>query len=319
MTIMSPAPSFLCLGTANYGVEPDETAGFRMLDAFVEMGGNIIDTARCYSDWIPGEKGRSEALIGRWLKRRGKRDDLLIATKGGHPEMDDMAAVRMSRAELTADIEASRRALGVETIDLYWLHRDDARQPVEALIEILEDFRGKGWLRFYGGSNFTACRLREAADAAERMQAPGFHASQPMGCLGARYRKPLELPLMEMLDAAGEAFHQETRMPVFPFTSQATGYFEKVHRLGPDAEALRDNPFHTRRNRALAGRLSKLSAATHYPVSVLTLAWWRTKPYPSHPIIGCRTLGQLKDSFAALEVDGSTLARLRTIETGSDD
>jgi aryl-alcohol dehydrogenase-like predicted oxidoreductase len=313
--MITPPPSFLCLGTATYGAEPDEAASFEMLDAYVALGGNVIDTARCYSDWIPGEKSRSENLIGRWLKKSGRRDELIIATKGGHPEMDDFTKVRMSRAELAADVEASRRALGIDTIDLYWLHRDDIRQAAEFLLETLEGFREKGWIRFYGGSNFTARRLREAAAVAARKQVPGFYASQPMGCLGARHRKPLEIPLLEKLDDAAEAFHEETRMPVFPYTSQATGYFDKVHRLGRDAASLRDHPFHTPGNLEIAQRLSKLSAESGYPVSVLTLAWWRAKPYPVHPIIGCRTRAQLEDSFAALAVDPATLARLRTIET----
>ncbi|RPJ35471.1 MAG: aldo/keto reductase [Verrucomicrobiaceae bacterium] len=313
----TPPPSFLCLGTATYGAEPDEAASYDMLDAYVALGGNVIDTARIYSDWIPGEKSRSEKLIGRWLKKSGRRDDLIIATKGGHPDMDDFSKVRMSRAELTADVEASRRALGIDTIDIYWLHRDDALQPAECLLEILESFREKGWIRHYGGSNFTARRLREAAAAAARMRIPGFCASQPLGCLGARHRKPLELPLLEKLDDAAEAFHEESQLPVFPYTSQATGYFDKVHRLGRDAASLRDHPFHTPGNLEIAARLSKLSAESGYPVSVLTLAWWRTKPYPVHPIIGCRTRAQLDDSFAALAVDAATLARLRTMETAA--
>ena len=311
---MTPSPSFLCLGTATYGADPDEATSFALLDSYVELGGNVIDTARCYSDWIPGEKSRSENLIGRWLKKSGKRGELVIATKGGHPEMDDFTKVRMSRAELGADIDASRRALGVDAIDLFWLHRDDVRQPVEALLEHLEHFREKGWIRHYGGSNFSAARLRQAAAAAQRMQVPGLCASQPFGCLGARHRKPLELPLLEKLDDAAEAFHEESRMPVFPYTSQACGYFDKVQRLGASHESLAANPFHTSPNIALAARLAELSTTTGYPVSVLTLAWWRTKPYPVHPIIGCRTLAQLKDSFAALDVDEATLAQLRVIE-----
>ncbi len=95
---MTPSPSFLCLGTATYGADPDEATSFALLDTYVELGGNVIDTARCYSDWIPGEKSRSEKLIGCWLKKSGKRGELIIATKGGHPEMDDFTKVRMSRA-----------------------------------------------------------------------------------------------------------------------------------------------------------------------------------------------------------------------------
>lgn len=306
--------SFAVLGTATYGHNPDEATAFAMLDAYLEKGGNCIDTARCYSDWIPGERGRSEALIGRWLKSRRCRERVNLATKGGHPPMDAFDRVRMSRAELTADIEASRRALGVDRIDLYWLHRDDLAQPVEALLETLESFRARGWIDRYGASNFSVERLREAADVARKNGWDGFHASQPMACLGARHRKPMETPLLEVINADGEAYHRETQMPLFPYTSQAAGYYEKACRLGSDHPSLASHPFHTAGGRRLARRLGDLARTSGHSVSVLTLAWWRTKDYPVHPIIGCRTPGQLEDSFRALEVASPVLEALAVID-----
>jgi aryl-alcohol dehydrogenase-like predicted oxidoreductase len=305
--------SFLVLGTANYGVTTDEATSFGLLDAYIEHGGHTIDTARCYSDWVPGESGRSEKLIGRWLKERKCRDQVLISTKGGHPPMDTPTRVRMSQAELTSDIEASRRALGVDMIDLYWLHRDDLDQPVEALLETLESFRDRGWLRHYGASNFTAQRLEAARAAAQKNNWSGFYASQPMGCLGSEYRKPLEYPLLEKLDPAGERFHQTNNVPVFPYTSQATGYYEKVCRLGEDHPSLREHPFNTRACNQIAQQLKALSEDSGHTVSSLTLAWWRTKVYPTHPVIGCRTLDQLIDSFQSEVVTKNVLEAIGAI------
>lgn len=310
-----PFPLFpLCLGTAKFGVDPDEAVAFEMLDRFVAAGGNQLDTARVYSDWIPGETGRSEKLIGRWLKSRGCRERIFIATKGGHPPMADMARVRMSEAELLYDIDLSRKTLGIDCIDLYWLHRDDVDQPVGRLLEVLESFREKGWIRAYGASNFSAPRLKEAYLFAREQGIPGFVASQPMGCLGAKYRKPLEIPLLEMLDADQEQFLEETGTVLFPYSSQAGGYYQKRADRGAETEELRAHPFNTPGCNALAERLADLSERSGWPVSVLTLAWWRTKPYEVYPIIGCRTLAQLEDSLRAPEVDAATLHELADIE-----
>jgi len=304
----------LSLGTATYGAEPDESKAFAMLDRFLEAGGNQLDTARVYSDWIPGEPGRSEKLIGRWLKSRGCRERMMIATKGGHPPMDQMERGRMSEAELLHDIDLSRKALGVDTIDLYWLHRDDRNQPIGQLLGILESFREKGWISTYGGSNFSTQRLVAAYQFSREQKIPGFVASQPMACLGAQYRKPMEIPLLERLDEAGEAFHTRTDMALLPYSSQANGYYEKVARWGAGSEKLKDHPFNTNENNAIATRLIALSAESGYSVSTLTLAWWRTKPYPVHPIIGCRTIEQLEDSLDSLRVDDETLHALSSVD-----
>lgn len=304
----------LCLGTANYGTEPDEAVAFVMLDRFLKAGGNQLDTARVYSDWIPGETGRSESLIGRWLKSRGCRERMVIATKGGHPPMDNMNQVRMSKAELIYDLDLSRKALGVDMIDLYWLHRDDINQPVGQLLEVLESFREKGWIAAYGGSNFSTVRLEAAWRFAQEQGIPGFVGSQPMACLGVQHRKPLEIPLLEKLDAEGQAFLERTGMMLFPYSSQANGYYEKVARWGVDSETLNSHPFNTPENNTIAAQLIALSDESGYSVSSLTLAWWRTKPYTAYPIIGCRTPEQLEDSLGSLAVDESTLQALASIE-----
>jgi len=310
-----PFPLFpLSLGTATYGAEPDESTAFAMMDRFLDAGGNQLDTARVYSDWIPGETGRSEKLIGHWLESRDCREQMMIATKGGHPPMDQMGRVRMSEAELIHDIDLSRKALKVDTIDLYWLHRDDRNQSIGQLLNVLESFREKGWISAYGGSNFSTSRLEAAYQFAQKQKIPGFVASQPMACLGAQYRKPLDIPLLEKLDEAGEAFHARTNMALFPYSSQANGYYEKVARWGAESENLKGHPFNTSGNNAIATRMIALSAESGYSVSTLTLAWWRTKSYPIHPIIGCRTMEQLEDSLDSLKVDDETLQALASVD-----
>jgi aryl-alcohol dehydrogenase-like predicted oxidoreductase len=306
--------SFAVLGTSVYGVNPDETGAFRMLDRYLERGGNIIDTARCYSDWIPGEKGRSESLLGRWIKSRRNRDTVFVSTKGGHPPMDDFSRPRLSPEELAADLEASRRALGVDCIDLYWLHRDDTSRPVEALLETLEIFRENGRIRYYGASNFSPERLREAAVVSEENGWQGFSGNQPMGCLGIRFRKPVDIPLLKVLDDPTERFQEKSGSALFPYTSQAAGYYEKALRLGPEHPSLAGHPFNTPGCNRIAGELKRLSRESGYSVSALVLAWWRTKTCRVHPLIGCRTIEQLDDSLQALTVPQDVLNHLAGID-----
>jgi aryl-alcohol dehydrogenase-like predicted oxidoreductase len=311
MMINVPADAFLVLGSGTFGTDPEEATAFRMMDFYRERGGRILDTARCYP---PPKQGLSEEIIGRWLKARGCRDDFLISTKGGHPPMEQLDRPRLSIAELTHDIELSRKALGIDCIDLYWLHRDDESRSVEELLQTLEMFRGRGWIRQYGASNFSIARLKEAADAAEKNDWQGFAASQPMACIGGRFRKPMEIPLLTVLDEEGEQFHQETNLPLMPYTSQAAGYYEKAIRLGTDHPSLAAHPFNTDGCNRIAAQLATLSEESGHSISALVLAWWKTKPYPAYPLIGCRTLAQLEDCFQALEVGQATIDQLALLD-----
>ncbi len=130
-------PSVLCLGTVSIGATLDRETSFDMLDKFFEHGGTFIDTAKIYSDWIPGEKSRSEKVIGAWIKERKNRERVILATKGAHPELSSMHIPRLSKVEITADLEASLRHLQVDYLDLYWLHRDDPACPVAEVLETL--------------------------------------------------------------------------------------------------------------------------------------------------------------------------------------
>ncbi|MDF7822590.1 aldo/keto reductase [Pontiellaceae bacterium B12227] len=306
-----PKDTFLVLGSGTFGLSPDEATAFQMMDFYRERGGRVLDTARCYP---PPNEGLSEEIIGRWLKARGCRDDFLISTKGGHPPMDQLNRPRLSAEELTHDIEKSRLALGVDCIDLYWLHRDDETRPVEELLHTGENFRERGWVRHYGASNFSVTRLKEAAAVAMKNGWEGFSANQPMACIGGRFRKPMEIPLLTVLDEVGERYHRETGLPLMPYTSQAAGYYEKVVRLGTDHPSLAEHPFNTEGCNRIAGKLKALSDASGHSVSALVLALWKTKDYPVYPLIGCRTMEQLDDCFQSLEVDLHTIHQLSLMD-----
>lgn len=136
------------LGTVNAGTAWDENKAFSIFNSYLENGGNLIDTAHVYNDWIGGEKARSERVIGDWLTQYGKRNRIVLMTKGGHPDLTtpkpDMHKGRMTKKEMTTDIEDSLKKLQTEYIDIYFYHRDDMSQTVEELIDVMEDFKNQG-------------------------------------------------------------------------------------------------------------------------------------------------------------------------------
>src|ERR1700736_4426470 len=120
------AASVLCLGTAEFGSAVDDSTAERIVDRYIEAGGNVLDTAEIYAEWLPGGSHRSEEFLGRWLRKRRSREGLILSTKGAHPHIDSMDKPRMSVTDVQSDLDSSLRRLGVDYVDIYWLHRDVA-------------------------------------------------------------------------------------------------------------------------------------------------------------------------------------------------
>ena len=157
----------LCLGGNVFGWTADEPTSFAILDAFVALGGNAIDTADGYSYWVPGHSGgESETVIGRWLKQRGRRDDVIIGTKVGWWEKRK----GIKRANIIEGCEDSLLRLGVETIDLYWLHRDDDETRADEYLGALDTLVKDGKVRAVGASNFGVARFEAALKRATALE-----------------------------------------------------------------------------------------------------------------------------------------------------
>lgn len=300
-TDLSVSP--LCLGGVPFGHTITEAGTFALLDRFVEHGGNFIDTARVYSDWIPGERSRSERILGDWLRARGGRPRLVIGTKGGHPSFESFDVPRTSAAEIRADLEGSLRTLGLDVIDLYWLHRDDPTRPVGHFVNLLNTFLREGKIRAWGVSNWTAARLETAWEHARATGQPGPVANQPFWSLGCQQaRPPMDRSLVKF-DAAAYAFHARTGLAVIPYTSQANGFFSKLA-LPPEQRpsGLASHDFHTPPNLAAGEAVVRLAREKGVRPSAIVLAYLWSRPLPVIPVIGSRTPAQLDESVAALPV-----------------
>ncbi len=293
-------PSVLCFGTADLGAKIPREDAFALLDAFVEAGGTFIDTAEIYSDWVPGEKSRSEKLIGEWLKLRGHRDRLVLATKGAHPRLESMHVGRMSRPHIEHDLNESLKNLRTDVIDVYWLHRDDPTTPVANIIETLNAQVSAGKIRAFGCSNWRTERIRAANDYAAQHSLHGFVANQPFWNMAVVPQQRMADPTCVVMDDVMRAYHIETKLACVPFSSQANGFFQRVaagtvgHMNASHRQLYGDS-----RNVQRAERAQHIATETRMTISEVVLAYLLSQPFGVFPILGCRTLNQLHDSTSA--------------------
>jgi aryl-alcohol dehydrogenase-like predicted oxidoreductase len=310
-------PSTICLGTGAFGASVKEREAFALMDALLDGGGNFLDTAHIYSDWIPGERSRSEKLIGRWLRARGNRDAVVIGTKGGHPDLDNMRVPRLDPMQIVQDLEESLQYLQTDYIDLYWLHRDDPARPIAEIVETLEQQRRSGKIRSYGCSNWSVTRIEEARAYAQAHGLQGFVASQPMWSLAEPNEAGISDKTLTHMDEEGLAYHRRTGMAVIPYSSQAHGFFTKADTLGFDqvAKALL-NKYGDAANRARLDIVRRLAAEHSTSVAQVVLAYLISQQFPAIPIVGCKTLEHLQESMGAADLSLSEEA-LRSLEGGN--
>ncbi len=293
MDIKEKRVSALALGTALYGGGVSEADAFRLMDIYRELGGNTFDTARVY--------GQSESVIGRYLKSRGCREDILISTKGAHYDMVTKEK-RVNREAIYYDIEVSFKNLGIEYADIYWLHRDDEDIPVSEIMGTLADLVREGRILSIGVSNWRHERIKEANEFAAANGMPPIISSQikHSAAVTVFERDPTILSLNE----PARKFYKKEKMPIFAYTSQARGLFAKLERLGVDglSDGLR-REFICEETLRRFGVLGEISNELGRPIGQVALAALLCdSELEIIPIIGGKTPCQIEDSFMALDI-----------------
>ncbi|MEU9042594.1 MULTISPECIES: aldo/keto reductase [unclassified Kitasatospora] len=279
----------LSLGGNVFGWTADEQQSFAVLDAYAAAGGNFVDTADVYSAWAPGNTGgESETVLGNWLRSRGNRDGVVIATKVGmHPEARGLGA-----ANIKASAEASLRRLGVERIDLYYTHRDDDT-PVEEFVAALDELVREGKVRAVAASNIGAERLSEALAFAEREGLAKYVAVQPHYNLVSR--DTFEGPLADVVAEHGLA--------TVPYYALASGFLTGKYRPGgagvdsaraEGAARYLDEP----RGPKVLEALDTVAAEQEVELAAVALAWLTARPTVAAPIASARTVEQLPPLLA---------------------
>ncbi len=293
--------SGLGYGTVNAGVKWEGAEGERMLEEYLEAGGNVIDTAHVYSDWVPGETARSERVLGDWIRRRGRRDDFILMTKGGHPRLDTMTVSRLSKEEMTSDLDSSLEKLGVDHVDIYFYHRDDESRTVEELVETMEDFRRAGKIRYYGCSNWSTARMKEADAYCKEKGYRGFVANQAMFNIGIKYMRPYSDPTMVICDEEMLEYHKNSANLLVPYMGICGGFFHALKKKGVDA--VKDNSFYSEQNMKVAEGIYRLCDEKGYSITQALIGYIAVQPLPMVPLAAASNDGQLQDITAALKTD----------------
>lgn len=295
----------LSLGGNVFGWTADEATSFAVLDAYSAAGGNFVDTADAYSAWIEGHSGgESETIIGRWVKARGNRENVVIATKvSQHPEYQGLTATNIKAAA-----DASLRRLDTDHIDLYYTHFDQPEVPVEEIIGALDELVKAGKVRHIAASNITPERLAASLEFSDREGLARYVALQPHYNLVSR--DTYEGGLQDLAERSGLA--------AVPYFALASGFLTGKYRPGTTVDSARaqnaGKHLETERGRQVLTALDEIAQAHEVPVATVALAWLAAQPTVAAPIASARTVDQLPAllGVADLTLTDTELSRLTT-------
>jgi aryl-alcohol dehydrogenase-like predicted oxidoreductase len=291
----------VCLGGNVFGWTADEKASFAVLDAFVAGGGNFIDTADVYSTWAPGHKGgESETVLGKWLKSRGNRDKVVVATKVG----SEMGAGKkgLKPSYIAQAVEDSLKRLQTDTIDLYQSHRDDADTPQEETLLAYDALIKAGKVRAIGASNFTAARLKEALEVSQKHGLPRYECLQPEYNLYER----------EGYEAELEPLCRAERLGVIGYFALASGFLSGKYRSEADfSKSPRGEDmgkYLNPRGFRILKALDEVAEDANATVAQVAIAWEAARPSVTAPIVSATKPEQAQQIVEAMTLKLSAAA-----------
>lgn len=295
----------LMFGGNVFGWTADERMSFKLLDAWVDAGFNFIDTADVYSIWWPGNKGgESETILGKWLKRKGNRDKVIIATKVGM-EMGP-GKVGLSKPYIMRAVEDSLHRLGIDHIDLYQSHKDDPETPIDETLEAFGELVKYGKVRYIGASNYSAERLNLALKLSKEHGYPKFQSLQPIYNLCERSTYEGEL----------ESVCVENKLGVITFYSLAGGFLTGKYRTQESVDnsprKIRVEKYWNDSGRKILKALDTASTNLNSTPAKVALAWAMARPSITAPIVSATNPDQLHDIIEAthLKLDDQTMTLL---------
>ena len=295
----------LAFGGNIFGWTVDESTSFKLLDAFVGAGFNFIDTADTYSRWVPGNRGgESETIIGKWLKQRGNRAKVVVATKVGM-EMGP-AKKGLSRSYILQEVEDSLQRLQTDYIDLYQSHTDDAETPLEETLATYADLVKQGKVRVIGASNYKGERLAEALRVSKQQGYPSYQSLQPLYNLydHADYEDNLE----PVCVANG--------LGVIPYFPLAAGFLSGKYRSEADLSKSKrgqgNKKYLNERGFRILAALDKVAKQYGSTPAKVSIAWLLARPSITAPIASATNLDQLNDLIDAtkLKLDRAAVEEL---------
>lgn len=299
-------------GADYFGVSIPEKTAFALMDRYMELGGNTIDTARIYGRTGPDDTiSRSEPMVGRWLCSRGNRKDVVLVTKGGHPNRHTLTISRIHPEVIREELDTSLSELGVDYVDVYFLHRDNPDVPAGEIIDFMDEQVKAGKIRALGASNWSCKRLKEANDYARAHGKTPFTISQIQWGLAFTTGALWNDPTMICMNEEEYKGYQENGIPVMGFASQGGGIFSKSISGEPIQQKFLDR-YDNPENRRRLENLRPLCEKTGKSAAALAMAYLTSNPVQSAAIVGCSTLAQLEDTMSDMDLtlDAETCAAL---------
>ena len=288
----------LCLGGNVFGWTTDEQRSFAVLDAYMDGGGNFIDTADVYSTWVPGHVGgESEEILGNWMRTRKNRNRVILATKLGSRMGTSPDAQGLSRRYMMEEVEASLKRLQTDYIDLYQAHRDDEQTPLEETLAAFNDLIQQGKVRFIGASNYSTARAREALQVSEQHGYARYESMQPPYSLVNRGEYERDL----------QAFCVQQDIGVITYSSLASGFLSGKYRpqretpATPRAKGIKERYANAHGFKVLE-QLDIVAEAQHATVAQVALAWVMARPGVTSAIASATTVEQLRELLGAVEL-----------------
>lgn len=288
----------LCLGGNVFGWTADEQASYAVLDTYGEGGGNFIDTADVYASWAPGNSGgESEAILGKWMRQRGNRDRIVIATKVGSRMGADPNQQGLSREHIMQAVEASLRRLQTDYIDLYLAHWDDPETPQDETMRAFDDLVRQGKVRYLGASNFAAWRATRALWESDRRGYARYECVQP----------PYSLANRETYERELEPCCRELGLGVMTYSSLASGFLSGKYRPGKDLPATAraqgvQKRYMNERGFAILEAIDRVAAAHHATPAQVALAWILARPGITAAIASATTVEQTRELLGAVDL-----------------
>lgn len=284
----------LAFGGNVFGWTINEKTSFELLDAFVASGFNFVDTADIYSRWASGVGGESETIIGKWMKARGNRKDLVIATKVGM-DMGD-GRIGLSKKYILRSVEDSLSRLQTNYIDLYQSHKDDEVTPVEDTLQAYQQLIKEGKVRYIGASNFSAARLQQSLDAAHKYSLPRYECLQPHYNLYER----------KLFEGDLETICVTNKLGVIPYFSLASGFLSGKYRSANDSsKSVRGSSmskYLNERGFKILKALDEVAVQHHATPASIALAWSMARPSVTAPIVSATSLAQLSEITSSVNI-----------------
>lgn len=290
------------LGTMDFGTAIPQEQAFALLDRYVALGGNVVDTARVYGDWVEGGTGASEKVVGAWLRARGNRERIVLVTKGGHPRLDAFDRSRLDREALHGDLQLSLETLGVSSVDVYFLHRDDETLPVGPIIDALDELVQAGKIRAIGASNWRWQRIAEANDYARAHGKTPFTVSQIQWSLAECTPEIWGDTTLVCMNPAEHEGYRTLGLPVMAYTPQARGVLPQLIARGADGVNEYARDFVTPVNIGRAQRLKAYCERTGHSPSAVCMAYITSDVVPGCAVIGTSSLAHLEDTMGGIDL-----------------